>query len=221
MTNFLLSSSILSADFTRLSEQIKAAEDGGVDWIHIDVMDGHFVPNITMGPFIVETCRRITELPLDVHLMITKPENHIEAFASAGANRISVHIEDNPSIYRTLQELRRLDVHPAIVLNPGTPAKAIESVIPLIDMALVMTVNPGFSGQQFIPDMVAKVAEVRQLFTAQGSDALIQVDGGITADNISQVCRAGANVIVAATSIFKFPGGIQGGIQALRNAVLH
>jgi ribulose-phosphate 3-epimerase len=218
LSDILISTSILSADFSRLAEQIQAGEDAGIDWIHVDVMDGQFVPNITMGPFIVETVRKITPLPIDVHLMIEYPERHIKAFADAGANHISIHIENNPNVYRTLQELRELSVHPGIVINPGTPAASIAGVIDSVDMVLVMTVNPGFSGQNFIPQTVSKVAEVKNMLESHGSQALIEVDGGITAETIPLVYRAGARVIVAATAIFKHPGGISAGVRALRNA---
>jgi ribulose-phosphate 3-epimerase len=218
MPDIILSSSILSSDFSQLRQEIQTAEQAGVDWIHIDVMDGHFVPNISMGPFVVDTVRRITDLPIDVHLMITNPEQHIEAFAKAGANRITVHIENNPNVYRTLEQVRSLGCHPGIVLNPGTPAISIASVLPIVDMVLIMTVNPGFSGQSFIPGMVSKVAEVRDMIQSGGFNALIQVDGGITEETLPAVCDAGARVFVAATAIFKHPDGIAAGVQALRKA---
>jgi ribulose-phosphate 3-epimerase len=220
LSGILLSASILSADFAYLADQIRAAELAGVDWIHVDVMDGLFVPNISMGPFIVEAVQRITRLPIDVHLMIEYPERHIRAFADAGASRISVHIENNPNVHRTLQELREMKVHPGIVLNPGTPASSIGAVIDAIDMVLVMTVNPGFSGQSFIPQTVVKVGEVKQMLAAHGSQALIEVDGGITQETLPSLYQAGARVIVAATAIFKHPHGISAGVQALRRAVV-
>ncbi len=216
----IISSSILSADFTNLGEQIRAAESAGVDWIHIDVMDGSFVPNITMGPFIVETCRRITKLPLDVHLMIDHPDQLLEAFAEAGATNLTIHVENTPHIYRTLQTIRSLGCSSSVALNPGTPAARIEAVIPLIDMVLVMTVNPGFSGQEYIPEMVPKIRQTRELLRNHGSSARIQVDGGITEFTLPEVEQAGADTIVAATAIFKHPEGIAAGIQALRRAVI-
>ena len=193
--------------------------EAGVDWIHVDVMDGMFVPNISMGPMIVEACRRITDLPLDVHLMIEYPERHLESFARAGASTLSVHIEGNPNIYRTLQAIRALGVRASIVLNPGTPASAIEAVLPIVDMVLVMTVNPGYSGQNFIPDMLPKVAEVRAMLDRRNPAASIEVDGGVSAETLPGLYRAGARVYVAATSIFKYPAGIAAGIQALHAAV--
>lgn len=216
----ILSASILSADFSNLSDQIRQVEQAGVDRIHIDVMDGHFVPNITMGPFIVETFKRLTSLPLDVHLMIEKPERHIESFMDAGADYLSIHIEGNPNIHRTLQSIRARGVHPGIVLNPGTPAAQIQAVLPAVDFALVMTVNPGFSGQNFIPEAAAKILEIRRMSDESNPGLEIEVDGGITSDTLPVVEKYGADVCVAATSIFKHPGGIQAGILALREASL-
>jgi ribulose-phosphate 3-epimerase len=217
--SFTLSSSILSADFSNLADQIRLAEQGGVDWIHIDVMDGHFVPNITMGPFIVETCRRITNLPLDVHLMIEKPENHIEAFIKAGANTVALHVEGNPNIHRTVQAIRSMGAHPGIVINPGTPVSAIDAICSSVDYVLVMSVNPGFSGQEFIPETVEKIRAIRSLLDEKNPSAFIQVDGGVTAENIDQVYQAGARCFVCATAIFKNPAGITPAITALREAV--
>lgn len=219
MQNLVLSSSILSADFAHLADQIQSAEAGGVDWIHIDVMDGSFVPNITMGPFIVETCRRITRLPLDVHLMIEHPDRHLEAFANAGASNLSIHIENTPHAFRVLEHIRALGCKAGIVLNPGTPAHQIEAVLPVCDYVLVMTVNPGYSGQKFIPAMVKKITQVRQILEDHASPALIEVDGGITPETLPAVYSAGARLIVAATAIFKYPSGISAGIQALRQSV--
>lgn len=219
MADFLLSSSILSADFAALEQQIRAAEKAGVDWIHIDVMDGHFVPNITMGPFIVETVRRITRLPLDVHLMIEHPERLIEDFASAGATNLTVHIEGNPNIYRTLQAIKGLGVRSSIVLNPGTPASSLQAVLPIVDMVLVMSVNPGYSGQEFLPETPEKIAAVRAMLDKIGSSAPIEVDGGITEETLPACYQAGARVFVAATAIFKHPQGIEAGVRALRSSL--
>lgn len=215
----LISTSILSADFSCLGDQIHEAEAGGADWIHIDVMDGHFVPNLTMGPFIVETCRRITRLPLDVHLMVDNPEDLVDSFAQAGANRLSVQVESTPHIYRLLEHIRDLGCHPGVVINPGTPEDSLKEILHLADMVLVMTVNPGYSGQQFIPAVVSKIARVRQMIEERQLNTLIQVDGGITADTLPSTYQAGARVFVAATAIYKYPAGIAAGIQALRNAV--
>lgn len=216
----ILSASILSADFSNLHDQIRQVEQAGVEWIHIDVMDGHFVPNITMGPFVVETCKRITNLPLDVHLMIEKPEKHIESFINAGADYLSVHIEGNHNIHRTLQAIRTQGVHPGIVLNPGTPASQIQAVLPLVDFVLVMSVNPGFSGQKFIPEVGEKIIEIRQMVDRSYPNVMIEVDGGITAETLSIVKAAGVDVCVAATAIFKHLNGIDAGVRALRKADL-
>lgn len=216
MNKYIIAPSILSADFTRLGKEIAACESAGADWIHIDVMDGHFVPNITMGPFIVETCRRITKLPLDVHLMIEKPELHLEAFARAGASGLTVHVETCPHLHRTLQFIKSLGCRAGVVLNPGTPAGAIEPVLTEADLVLVMSVNPGFSGQVFIPESVAKVAEIRKKLDALGSSAWLEVDGGITIETLPKLKEAGATAFVSATAIFKHPHGIEAGIKALR-----
>jgi ribulose-phosphate 3-epimerase len=216
---YFISSSILSADFSYLRDQIKAAEEAGADWIHIDVMDGHFVPNLTMGPFIVEHCKRITDLPLDVHLMVTNPEDLIEAFAKAGAHFLTIHIETTPNINRTLSAIRDLGCRPAVTLNPGTPAAHIKPVLYLVDMVLVMTVNPGYSGQVFIPEVVPKIAEIRYMLDEVNPDALIEVDGGITPKTLPQVLHAGAQAFVAASAIFKHPDGINVGLQTLRNSL--
>ncbi len=215
----LLSSSILSADFGHLADQIQMAETGGVDWIHVDVMDGHFVPHITMGDFIVETCHRLTGLPLDVHLMVEKPERQLESFARAGAQNISVHYETCPNLYHTLQVIRELGCHPGVVINPGTAAENIAPVLHLVDIVLVMTVNPGASGQKFIPQSLPKIQKVKKMLEESNLTAIIEVDGGITADTLPGVYQAGARAIVAATSIFKHPDGIFAGIQQLRASV--
>ncbi len=219
MAKILISTSILSADFSRLGEQIQEAEAGGANWIHVDVMDGHFVPNLTMGPFIVETCRRITQLPLDVHLMVTNPESLVDLYAKAGANRISVQVESTPHIYRLLQHIRELGCHPCVVINPGTPAESLTEILHLADMVLVMTVNPGYSGQKFIPEVVGKIAKVQRMISDRNLQTLIQVDGGIASDTLPITYQAGARVFVAATAIFKNPAGIAAGIQSLRSSV--
>lgn len=216
----ILSASILSADFSDLQGQIRQAEQAGIDWFHIDVMDGHFVPNITMGPFIVETCKRLTNLPLDVHLMIENPERQIDSFVKAGADFISVHIEGNPNIHRTLQSIKAAGVHPGIALNPGTAAGTIRAVLPYVDFVLAMTVNPGFSGQKFIPEVAGKINEIQKMADELNPTMKIQVDGGITSETLPLVERAGAKIIVAATAIFKHPHGIAAGIQTLRTAAL-
>jgi len=220
MDEIILSASILSADFAHLADEIRQAEAAGVDWLHIDVMDGHFVPNITMGPFIVETCRRVSALPLDVHLMIEKPERYIEAFIHAGANYVSVHVEGNPNIHRTLQTIRSLGAKAGLVLNPGTPTCAISALIPAVDFILVMTVNPGYSGQTFLPETLSKISEIKALLERYQSSALIQVDGGINPTTLPLAYRAGARVFVAATAIFRHPQGVQEGVKSLREAII-
>jgi len=218
MRTIKLSCSILSADFRNLEKSIREAEDGGVDWIHVDVMDGHFVPNLTMGPFIVETCRKITSLPLDVHLMIEKPEQLVKQFADAGANYLTIHVENNPNIARTLEFIRSLGVHPSAALNPGTPISALKGVLPFVDMVLIMSVNPGFSGQSYMPHSPDRIQELSDLARSMNKELIIEVDGGISADTIKACCDAGASAFVAATAIFKYPQGIPAGIQALRNS---
>jgi len=219
MAKILISTSILSADFSRLGEQIQEAEAGGANWIHVDVMDGHFVPNLTMGPFIVETCRRITHLPLDVHLMVSNPESLVDLYAKAGATWISVQVESTPHIYRLLQRIRELGCHPGVVINPGTPAESLTEILHLADMVLVMTVNPGYSGQEFIPEVVGKIAKVQKMISDRNLQTLIQVDGGIASDTLPITYQAGARVFVAATAIFKNPAGIAAGIHSLRSSV--
>ena len=212
----LISPSILSADFTRLGQEINAAEQSGADWIHIDVMDGHFVPNITMGPFIVEACRRATTLPLDVHLMIDRPENYIQDFANAGADLLTIHTEASPNLYRTLQAIKDLGCRAGAAINPGTPASAVRPALQLTDLVLVMTVNPGYSGQVFLAETMPKVEKVRRWLDEIGSAADLQVDGGVNASTLPQALAAGANVFVAASAIFKHPEGISAGLGALK-----
>ncbi len=215
----ILAPSILSADFLHLGEVLAVCASAGADWIHIDVMDGHFVPNLTMGPFIVEACRRATALPLDVHLMIEQPERHLEAFARAGASHLTVHIETCPHIHRTLQQIKALGCRAGVTLNPGTPPAALESVLPLADLVLVMSVNPGFSGQAFLPETVTKVKQLREKLDELRSPAYLEVDGGITAETLPLMKAAGANAFVAAQAIFHHPAGIEAGIHALRAAL--
>ncbi len=219
MNRYLLAPSILSADFANLGDAIGEAEAGGADWIHIDVMDGHFVPNLTMGPVVVEACRRVTELPLDVHLMVERPEDLLRAFAQAGADHITVHIEACPHIHRTLSDIRDLGLKAGVALNPGTPANAISEVLPLVDTVLVMTVNPGYSGQPFLEEVVQKIATLRDGRDGRGLGARIQVDGGITAQTAPRAAEAGAEVFVAASAVFGHPEGIGAGIRELRQAL--
>lgn len=182
-------------------------------------MDGHFVPNITMGPFIVEACKRVTKLPLDVHLMIEKPERHIEAFAKAGASHITVHIEACPHIHRTLQQIKSLGCRAGVALNPGTPSAAIDAVLGEADLILVMSVNPGYSGQKFISSTVGKVSEIRKRLDALKSSARLEVDGGIDVDTLPKMKKAGATVFVSATAVFKHPKGTEAGIKSLQDQI--
>ncbi len=216
--NLIIAPSILSADFTRLGTDLAACEAAGADWIHVDVMDGHFVPNLTMGPFIVEACRRVTSLPLDVHLMIEQPERYIETFAKAGASHIIVHVETCPHLHRTLQQIKSLGCQAGITLNPATPAVLIEPVLYLADVVLVLTVNPGFSGQEFIPEVLPKIRHLRGVLDALGSSARLEVDGGLTSQTLPEVRMAGADAFVSGSFVFQHPQGIAGGIRALRES---
>jgi ribulose-phosphate 3-epimerase len=216
MNKCVLSPSILSADFARLGEEIATVEAAGADWIHVDVMDGHFVPNITMGPFIVATCRRITSLALDVHLMIEKPERYIEAFAKAGASGLTVHVETCPDISGTLKQIKSLGCRAGAVLNPETPVAALQPVLKEADLILVMSVHPGYSGQSFIPETIAKVSEIRKKLNALRSSAWLEVDGGIDRETLPQMKEAGATAFVAATAVFKHPDGPAAGVKSLR-----
>ena len=214
--------SILSADFGRLAEEVRAAEAAGADWIHVDVMDGRFVPNITIGPLVVEAVRRVTKLPIDAHLMIVEPERYVEAFAQAGASLVSVHAEVSPHLHRTLQAIRGAGARPAVALNPSTPLDALEYVLGDCDMVLVMTVNPGFGGQKYIAACTEKVRRLRAMADARGLSLDIEVDGGIRADTVGPVAAAGANVFVAGTAVFGAPDygaairGIRDGAERAR-----
>ena len=194
--------SILAADFAALGRDIAAAERGGADLIHVDVMDGHFVPNITIGPPVVRSIKRIATRPLDVHLMIEEPDRYIDAFVKAGADMVSVHVEAVPHLQRTLNYIRQLGARAGVVLNPSTPSHAIEEVCADLDFVLVMSVNPGFGGQTFIPHTLEKLGRVRDVLTRNGSSAPIEVDGGVDAGNVARVVAAGASIIVAGNAIF-------------------
>lgn len=199
----LIAPSILSADFARLGQEIKDVETGGADLIHVDVMDGHFVPNLTIGPLVVEAIRPVTKLPLDVHLMIENPDAYIPAFARAGADYITVHAEACTHLHRTLGHIRELGVKPGVVLNPATPIHVLEHVLHDVDMILLMTVNPGFGGQKFIPSMIQKIAELRRKLDAEGlSHVPIEVDGGVNEETVRSVVEAGARVLVAGNAVF-------------------
>jgi ribulose-phosphate 3-epimerase len=194
--------SILSADFGRLAEEVRAVEAAGADWIHVDVMDGRFVPNITIGPLVVEAVRKVTRLPIDAHLMIVEPERYVEAFAKAGADLISVHAEVSPHLHRTIQAIRAAGARPSIALNPSTPLDCLEYVLGDVDMVLLMTVNPGFGGQSYISAVTEKVRRLRRMADESGQELEIQVDGGVKASTVGAAARAGANVLVAGTAVF-------------------
>ncbi|MGC1376606.1 MAG: ribulose-phosphate 3-epimerase [Anaerolineales bacterium] len=215
---FVIAPSILAADFSRLGQEIAACEAAGADWIHVDVMDGHFVPNLTVGPVVVEACRRVTKLPLDVHLMIEKPERLLDVFAHAGASHLTVHVETCPHLPDTLQQIRSLGVKAGVTLNPATPAAMIEPVLNMVELVLVMTVNPGFSGQNFIPEVLSKVAQIRKLLDGIGSSARLEVDGGVSETTLPALIAAGADTFVAGNAIFHHPSGIAAGVAALRSA---
>lgn len=214
----IISPSLLAADFLQIGNEINSVIAAGADWIHVDVMDGVFVPNITIGNPVVAAIKAVSSIPVDVHLMIVHPEHHIQTFVKAGANILTVHCENNANIFYTLMEIRQSGISPAVAINPGTPVAMVEPLLSLIDMVLVMTVNPGFGGQKFIPDTLQKIKQIRQWSNDRNLDLRIQVDGGIN-ETTACLCReAGADVFVAGTSIFKFPQGYAAGIQAIRGS---
>jgi ribulose-phosphate 3-epimerase len=215
----VISPSILSADFSRLGDDVRAVDEAGADWIHVDVMDGRFVPNITIGPLIVEALRPVTKKPLDVHLMIVEPERYVADFAKAGADIISVHAESSATIHlhRALGQIKELGKMAGVVLNPGTSLDTIEYVLDLCDLVLIMSVNPGFGGQSFIPGVVPKIRQLRQMCDERGLDPWIEVDGGLKGNNTWQVLEAGANAIVAGSAVFNSPNYAEA-INGIRNS---
>lgn len=214
-----ISPSILSADFARLGEQVREADAAGADAIHIDVMDGHFVPNITIGPLVVRAVRRVTELPLEVHLMIEQPERYISDFAQAGADLIIVHVETCPHLDRTLHQIRETGVRVGVTLNPSTPVMALQEILDLVDHVLVMSVNPGFGGQSLIPYTMAKVRQLVALRDERHLGYDIEVDGGINAETAASVVAAGANILVMGSAIFGHLAGVEDAIRRIREAL--
>lgn len=208
--------SILSADFARLGEQVREAQDAGADWIHVDVMDGNFVPNITVGPLVVRALRPIASLPLDVHLMIQQPERYLGDFARAGADRLTVHVETCPHLHRTVQQIKELGLAAGVTLNPATPISSLEEILPLVDLVLVMSVNPGFGGQSYIPGSTARIARLRALLDELGSPAELEVDGGVNASTVATVVEAGASVLVVGSAIFNQRASVRENVQRLR-----
>lgn len=208
--------SILSADFARLGEQVQEAEAAGADWIHVDVMDGHFVPNITVGPPVVRALRGATGLPLDVHLMIVAPDRYLADFARAGADRLTVHVETCAHMHRTIQQIQELGLKAGVTLNPGTPLSTLEEILPMVDLVLVMTVSPGFGAQSYIPSSTDKIARLRAMLDAIGSHAELEVDGGINPSTVATVVEAGATVLVAGSAIFNDRASVRDNMRLLR-----
>lgn len=218
MNTPLLAPSILSADFTRLGAQVQACQQAGADWIHVDVMDGHFVPNLTFGALIVEACRRVTDLPLDVHLMVQSPETLLEDFARAGASSLTVHYETCPHLHRTLQQIHALGLRAGVAINPASPASLLEEILPYADLLLVMTVNPGFGGQQFL-DLRPKIRALRARLDALNLPARLEVDGGVASSTLPLLLEAGADTFVAGSAVFRHPQGISSGVLALKQKI--
>jgi ribulose-phosphate 3-epimerase len=219
MPRIKIAPSLLSANFAHLGDQVREAEAAGADWLHVDVMDGHFVPNITIGPLVVAALRPITTLPLDVHLMIAEPDRYLADFAHAGAASITVQVETCPHLHRTIQAINALGVQAGVTLNPATPLVTLEEVLPMVDLALVMSVNPGFGGQSYIPASTAKIQRLRHMLDAIGSKAELEVDGGVKASNAAEIVAAGATVLVAGSAVFNQQASIAENIAQLRRSI--
>ena len=219
MNQIKISPSILSADFTRLAEQVREAEEAGVDYIHVDVMDGHFVPNITIGPMIVKALRPVTKLPLDVHLMIENPELYIEDFSKAGADIITVHQEATPHLHSSIQQIHNLGLRAGVSINPSTSVSTLDEIICEVDLVLVMSVNPGFGGQSYIHSCTSKISKVRTMLDNCGSSADLEVDGGVNGDTVKEVIDAGANAFVAGSAIFNDKSSVAENVSALREKI--
>ncbi|UCC86899.1 MAG: ribulose-phosphate 3-epimerase [Anaerolineales bacterium] len=218
--NAKIAASILSADFARLGEQVQEATAAGADWIHVDVMDGRFVPNLTIGPLVLEALRPITDLPLDVHLMIEQPDRLIHEFAQAGADVLTVHVETCPHLHRTIQQIKELGVKAGVTLNPATPLATLQEVLPDVDLVLIMSVNPGFGGQSYIPGSMDKIARLRRMLDERGLTGVeLEVDGGIKSHNVAEVVAAGASVLVIGSAIFNRRASVAANLAALRQQI--